>query len=68
MADRLYHRSGVSVRINRKQIEMSRDEHKSLWFTAEEWKEFLKAVKDGEFDIEYLDRFELPELPKGGIS
>lgn len=57
MTEKQFHRCGINVRVNRGQIELSRDEHKSIWFSAEEWKRFLTAVKEGEFEIEYLDKF-----------
>ena len=64
MSEKLYHRCGVCFRVFRGQIEMSRDKtrnttipEKALCFTVEEWKNFIKAVKDGDFDMEYLNRF-----------
>jgi len=57
MTEKLYHRCGVCVQIKRGQIELSRDDHKSIWFTLIEWSNFISAVKNGDFEPEYLNKF-----------
>ncbi len=72
MTEKLYHRCGVCVQIKRGQIELSRDDQRSIWFTLTEWLSFINEVKCGDFEPKYLNKFihkkEYLEPPHGVIE